>query len=285
MVVNSGRPAIPLAAVRWTLVLCLGLLGNYALAGDLRQVKPAREGFAAQRLARIDAYMQQAVADGVMVGGAGVIARNGNIVYTQAWGQRNREQQLPVTDDTLYRIYSMTKPITGVALMLLYEEGKFLLNDPVAKYIPELANLQVAISTADGGTQGVSNGTQSTTIGEGEQTAVGQTRAPRRQPTIRDLMRHTAGMTYGVFGNTEVDQLYRKAGLLFDHPNLQDFVTKLGNIPLQYEPGDRWHYSVSVDVQGRLVEVLSGLSFGEFLQQRIFADWRNCILPKARRVR
>ena len=265
---------IPRRAARLSslLVLLAGLLMlTNVQARDLREVKPAKEGFSSERLARIDTFMNQAVKDGVMVGGLGVIARNGNIVYSSTWGQRDREQALPMTDDTLFRIYSMTKPITGVALMMLYEEGKFLLNEPVAKYIPELANLTVAVSTADGQVQGRSDGTQSSTQGEGDASKVGLTRAPSRQPTIRDLMRHTAGFTYGVFGNTEVDQQYREAGLLRDHPNLQDFVAKLGKIPLQYDPGTRWHYSVSVDVQGRLVEVLSGMKFGEFLEQRLFA--------------
>ena len=174
-----------------------------------------------------------------------------------------------MTRDTLFRIYSMSKPITGVALMMLYEEGHFFLNDPVARYIPELADLSVSVSTADGGTRMVSDGTQSRTIGEGDATKVGQTRKPLRQPTIRDLLTHTAGFTYGVFGNTEVDKQYRDAAIL-RNPNLQDFVQKLGGIPLQYEPGTRWHYSVAVDVQGRLVEVISGMRFGEFLEQRIF---------------
>lgn len=270
---RHSRLAFPAlrSASTWVLLL-VGLLGlTSAQARDLREVKPAKEGFSSERLARIDTFMNQAVEEGVMVGGLGVIARNGNIVYSSTWGQRDREQQLPMTDDTLFRIYSMTKPITGVALMMLFEEGKFLLNEPVAKYIPELANLTVAVSTADGQVQGQSNGTQSSTIGVGDADKVGMTRAPTRQPTIRDLMRHTAGFTYGVFGNTEVDQQYRAAGLLRDHPDLQDFVAKLGKIPLQYDPGTRWHYSVSVDVQGRLVEVLSGMKFSEFLEQRLFA--------------
>jgi CubicO group peptidase (beta-lactamase class C family) len=214
--------------------------------------------------------MQQAVADGVMIGGLGLIARNGNLVFSETWGLRDREAALPMSDDTIFRIYSMTKPITGVALMMLFEEGKFSLNEPIAKYIPELANLVVAVSTADGVTRARSDGVQSMTEGKGDQSVAGSTRKPKRQPSIRDLMRHTAGFTYGVFGNTEVDTAYRAVELLREHPNLQDFVTKLGKIPLQYEPGSRWHYSVGVDVQGRLVEVLSGMRFGDFLQQRIF---------------
>jgi CubicO group peptidase (beta-lactamase class C family) len=250
--------------------LLLTLMAAPALARNLADINPARVGFDAERLERISNFMNARVADGTMVGGMGMIARNGRIAYVDTWGMRDREAELPMTEDTIFRIYSMSKPITSVALMMLYEEGKFFLNDPIARYIPELANLQVAVSTADGGTQAVSDGTRSSTIGTGDETKVGLTRAPARQPTIRDLMRHTAGFTYGVFGNTEVDQKYRELELLVDHPNLQDFVTKLGSAPLQYEPGTRWHYSVSVDVQGRLIEVLSGMRFGEFLQQRVF---------------
>ncbi|MCB1683164.1 MAG: serine hydrolase domain-containing protein [Pseudomonadales bacterium] len=240
-----------------------------AAARPLPETKPERVGLSSERLERLSAHMADAVADGTMVGGLAMIARNGRIAYVQSWGDRDREAGLPMTRDTIFRIYSMSKPITAVALMMLYEEGRFFLNDPVAKYIPELANLQVAVSTADGDIRMTSNGTQSKTIGEGDATKVGLVRKPRRQPTIRDLLTHTAGFTYGVFGNTEVDRQYRDAGIL-SNPNLQDFVEKLGAIPLQYEPGTRWHYSVAVDVQGRLVEVISGMRFGEFLQQRLF---------------
>jgi CubicO group peptidase (beta-lactamase class C family) len=211
--------------------------------------------------------MNAKVEDGTMVGGMGVIARNGKVVYSQTYGQADREAGRAMEEDAIYRIYSMTKPVTSVALMMLYEEGKFRLNDPVARYLPELANLEVALSTA--GTGMVSDGTVSRSIGEGDAELVGQTRAPARQPTIRDLLTHTAGFTYGIFGNTEVDQLYRKTQMMGEL-NLEQFVKTLGELPLQYEPGAQWHYSVSVDVQGRLVEVLSGLTFGEFLQQRIF---------------
>ena len=139
----------------------------------------------------------------------------------------DRETGRVMEDDAIYRIYSMSKPITGVALMMLYEEGKFRLNDPIAMYMPEFANLQVATSTA--GTNIVSDGTTSRTVGAGDESLVGQWRKPTRQPTIRDLLLHTAGMTYGVFGNTEVDQLYRKAGLLGD-TTLAEFTLSLIHI-------------------------------------------------------
>ena len=242
-----------------------------ASAKDIPSRKPSKEGISQERLERITAHMNQAVEDGTMVGGLGMIARNGKVVYNETYGQSDRETSKKMSEDTLFRIYSMSKPITSVALMMLYEEGKFFLNDPVAKYIPELANLELAVSTADGSTSIISDGTTSKTVGAGDATKEGQTRKPKRQPTIRDLMSHTAGLTYGFFGNTEVDKLYRKNQVLGNpKANLKDFVTKLGQVPLQYEPGSRWHYSVSVDVQGRLVEVLSGMRFSEFLEKRIF---------------
>ncbi|MDG1125292.1 MAG: serine hydrolase [Pseudomonadales bacterium] len=237
-------------------------------AKEMSITKPERQGFSTERLAKLTQLMNAKVEDGTMVGGMGMIARNGKIIYSQTYGQADREAGKAMADDAIFRIYSMTKPITGVALMMLYEEGKFRLNDPIAMYIPEMANLQVALST--GGTGIVSDGTTSTAIGSGDESLVGQTRKPTRQPTIRDLMTHTSGLTYGIFGNTEVDQAYRKAGLMGDM-DLKEFVTALGKLPLQYDPGSQWHYSVSVDVQGYLVEVLSGMKFSEFLEQRIFA--------------
>jgi len=256
-----------------------------ASAKELSVVKPEKEGLSQQRLDRLTAHMNQAVDDGVMVGGLGLIARNGKIVYSETYGQSDREANKPMTEDAIFRIYSMSKPITSVALMMLYEEGRFFLNDPVAKYIPELADLEVAISTADGNTAMVSDGTTSRTIGAGDGSKIGQTRKPTRQPTIRDLMRHTAGFTYGFFGNTEVDKQYRKAGILANK-DLKEFVTALGQVPLQYDPGSKWHYSVSVDVQGRLIEAISGMSFGEFLEQRLFQPLgmkdTSFVVPKAK---
>ncbi|MDP5054335.1 MAG: beta-lactamase family protein [Congregibacter sp.] len=209
---------------------------------------PAREGFSSERLQRINERMNEAVEDGIMVGGHGIIARNGSIVFNETWGMADREAGRPMSQDALYRIYSMSKPITAVALMMLYEEGHFLLEDPVSRYLPELAGLSLA-QTDDNGDL--------------------VSKSPYRQPTIRDLLRHTAGMSYGIFGDSEVDKLYRKTDLL-RAPTLAEFTKRLGTLPLLFQPGARWHYSVAVDVQGRLVEALSGQRFGDFLQQRIF---------------
>ena len=232
------------------LTLCLVLLVGSTLvfAADKQSAgEETRLGFSQARLGRIDARMQDALADGSMVGAQALIARHGEVVYRQSWGKADREADLPMREDAIFRIYSMSKPITSVALLMLYEEGHFLLSDPVARYLPEFAQLEVLDN---------SGGAVST-------------RAPKRAATIRDLLRHTAGFTYGLFGDTAVDRAYREARL-FEQADLADFTKTLSEIPLQYDPGERWHYSVSVDIQGRLIEVLSGQRFGEFLAQRIF---------------
>ena len=247
--------------------LALLVLVSILSAKEIPTSKPERQGFSSDRLDNITEFMNRKVADGTMVGGMGLIARGGKVIYEQTYGMADREAERVMEEDAIYRIYSMTKPITGVALMILYEEGKFRLNDPIAMYMPEFANLEVAMSTA--GTNIISDGTTSRTVGKGDDSLIGQTRKPTRRPTVRDLMTHTAGMTYGIFGNTEVDKMYREAGLLGDM-TLEAFTKALGQIPLQYDPGSQWHYSVSVDVQGRLVEVLSGMKFSDFLRERLF---------------
>ena len=194
--------------------LVLLALVSILSAKEITTSKPERQGFSSDRLDNITEFMNRKVADGTMVGGMGLIARGGKVIYEQTYGMADREAERLMEEDAIYRIYSMTKPITGVALMILYEEGKFRLNDPIAMYMPEFANLEVAMSTA--GTNIISDGTTSRTVGKGDDSLVGQTRKPARQPTVRDLMTHTAGMTYGIFGNTEVDKIYREAGLLGD---------------------------------------------------------------------
>lgn len=237
-----------LLSILFSSVLTLAA-ASHAFAAELPSSTPEAQGFSSSRLKRLDDYMLGAVERGVMVGGQAVIARRGTLVFNETWGDSDREAGTPMTRDALYRIYSMSKPITGVALMMLYEQGRFLLSDPVARYLPELSDLRVVDAEAEDGTP--------------------RLRAPARQPTIRDLLRHTAGFSYGVFGDTPVDRAYREADLL-RQPDLQSFVATLGQQPLLFDPGSRWHYSVAVDVQGRLIEVLSGQSFGEFLKEHLF---------------
>jgi CubicO group peptidase (beta-lactamase class C family) len=225
-----------------------------AAYSDPPAVTPEEVGLASSRLAHIRTVMNRHVAEKQIPGAAGLIARRGKIAYQEAFGMADVEAGKPMRLDTIHRIYSMTKPVTSVAVMMLYEEGKFQLNDPVGKYLPEFAKMQVAIDEKDPQT--------------GKPTL--KTAPAKRPVTVRDLLRHTAGLTYGFFSDTLVDQEYRKARVLSDL-NLAEFVTNLSKIPLLHEPGTRWHYSVSVDVLGRLVEVLSGKPFDQFLQERIFA--------------
>lgn len=211
---------------------------------------PESVGVDSDRLDRITQAMQGFVDDGLLSGVVTMAARDNKIIHSEAVGYRDLEAQAQMTTDAIFRIYSMTKPVTGVALMMLYEEGKFRLSDPVEKYLPEMQNLQVyAGMDADGNMI---------------------TEEANHKMTIRELMSHTGGLSYGIFAQSPVDSMYVQAGLLDTNDTLEEFTTKLGQIPLKHQPGSRWEYSVSVDVQGYLVEKLAGQSFGEFLEERIF---------------
>jgi CubicO group peptidase (beta-lactamase class C family) len=220
----------------------------------LPAVAPEEVGLASSRLANMRAVMNRYVTEKKIPGAIGLIARRGKIAYQECFGMADIEAGKPMRLDTIHRIYSMSKPITSVAVMMLYEEGKFQLNDSVANYLPEFAKMQVGVEEKDPQT--------------GQ--PVLKTVPAKRPITIRDLLRHTSGLTYGVFGDTLVDREYRKTKGVMDK-DLTAFVTQLARLPLLYEPGTRWNYSLSVDVLGRLVEVLSGRSFEQFLQERIFA--------------
>ena len=217
---------------------------------DLAMAAPEEVGMDSARLDRLTGAMQGLVDEGRLAGVVTAVARHGKIVHFESAGYRDMEAGAAMTNDALFRIYSMTKPITGVALMMLYEEGKFRLSDPVERYIPELSDLQVAAGTDDNGEM----------ITE-----------PATHPmTIRELMAHTGGLTYGIFSASGVDAMYVEADLLNNDNTLKEMVTRLGAIPLRQQPGTTWHYSVAVDVQGYLVEVLSGMAFDDFLDERLF---------------
>lgn len=174
-----------------------------------------------------------------------MIARRGEVVHFDEYGVLNRDTGQRVEKDSIFRIYSMTKPITTLAVMMLYEEGKLQLTDPVERHLPAFRNVRVA--------------------GPG-----GALVAPQRPMTVQMLMTHTAGLTYGVFGDTLVDRQYRDADVMVA-PDNTAFIERLGPIPLQYQPGTRYHYSVATDVLGALVEAVSGQTLGEFFHERIFA--------------
>ena len=225
-----------------------GLL--FAQVAPLPEAKPELMGFAAERLKRLDEGMQATIDSKQLAGIVTMVARHGRIVHQKAYGVQDISGATPMAKDTIFRIYSMTKPITGVAMMLLFEEGKWKPGDPIAKYIPEFAGLKVYAGTDANGNI--------------------KLEAPVHAPTIGELMSHTAGFTYGNFGDTPVDKLYQQSQPL-QAGSLKEFIDRLAKLPLVYHPGENWIYSVSVDVQGYLVEKLSGKPFPEFVRERIFA--------------
>ena len=247
--------ALPRPNLALLLLLLALLWSRPAVAdGDAPLVKPEHVGLSSKRLERIDKLMMRYVDEKRIAGALGLIARHGEVVYLNTWGESDREAGKPMTPETIFRIYSMSKPITSVAVMILHEEGRFMLTDPVAKFLPELANMTVMTEDADPSSGG----------------SVVREFAASNPITIQDLLRHTAGLTYGLFGNTRVDQMYRERGVLLEDRDIAETVAKLGKLPLLFEPGTTWHYSVAVDVLGRLIEVVSGQGFDEFLKQRIF---------------
>jgi len=219
-----------------------------ATLAPLPQATPESVGFAPGSLNKMDAAMQGLIDQKHLAGIVTLVARKGKVVQHKAYGMQDAEKQTPMRTDTIARIYSMTKPITGIAMMMLYEEGKWRPSDPIAKHIPQFANLKVFAGDKDG------------------QLILED---PAHAPTMGELMSHTAGFTYGLFGNTPVDKLYRAANP-FTAPSLPTFIEAVAKLPLAYQPGTRWMYSVGVDIQGYLVEKLSGQTFPEFLRTRLF---------------
>ncbi len=227
-----------------TLFLVLFFLAPSVSGQGLPTAKPNEMGFSSTRLNRIKPFMQSYVDQGKLPGLITMIARHGKVVHFEKYGVMDVDK--PMQFDTIFRIASMTKPITSVAIMMLYEEGKFLLNDPISKFIPKFKDVKVFSHIDKNGLRLVE---------------------PNNPITIRDLLTHTSGLTYGFFGNTPVDSMYRKAALFSG--TLEEMVQKVTKLPLIYQPGTKWNYSVSTDVLGYLVEVLSGKPFNEFLQQRV----------------
>ncbi len=230
-------------------LLLVWLLAASVVAEELPVAAPQEVGLASEVLDRIDPAMQSYVDAGKLAGITTLVARHGKIVHFKSCGMRDIAAKRPMKPDTIVRIYSMTKPVTSVAIMMLHEEGRFRLDDPVAQYLPAFEGIKVASDPED----------------------LDKPLLDCKRPmTVRDLLRHTSGLTYGLFGNTAVDLRYRELDMLDRDATLEQFVDKLGSVPLLFQPGGRWHYSVSVDVVGRLVEVLSGEVLDEFLAQRIF---------------
>jgi len=220
-------------------------IGQTALA----TAKPDSVGMSAERLSRLSDGMKSLVDQGRLAGVVTMVARHGKVIEFEAAGKRDIAANLPMQKDSIFRIYSMSKPITGVAMMMLFEEGKWQLNDPVAKYIPEFAGLKVYGTDASG-----------------NMALMDQT----HPMTMRELMSHTGGFTYGYFSNTPVDKLQREADVLNVDNTLEEFIHRVAKLPLNAQPGSEWHYSISVDIQGYIVQKLSGMPFADFLDKRIF---------------
>jgi len=223
-------------------------------AQDLSKIsRPEEAGFSSERLSRITQFFQWEVDQGAIPGAVLVVARNGKIVYRQAIGYQDREKKIPMKPDAIFRIFSMTKPVASVAVMMLVEEGKIDVMAPVAQYLPEFNDVKVGVEKTDPAT--------------GKPTLALE--ASLRPMTVQDLLRHTSGLVYGPFGNTLVHQAYNQANL-FDHgQTLAEFVTKISKLPLAHQPGTAWEYGMSVDVLGRIVEVVSGMPFDRFLEVKI----------------
>ena len=209
---------------------------------------PESVGFSSRRLRRLHALIQGEIDRGELAGAVTILARHDRIIDYRTYGVRDLASGAPMTKDTIFRAYSMTKPITGVAMVILYEQGKWLPQEPIAKYIPEFAQLKVFGGFDDVGNMNLVE--------------------PDHPPMIRELMSHTAGFTYGM-GVTPVDAIYNRQRVL-QSANLQQMIDKLARIPLDYQPGTQWKYSLSMDIEGYLIEKLSGQSLPDFMREHIF---------------
>jgi CubicO group peptidase (beta-lactamase class C family) len=224
-------------------LLCL-IASCVGYAGELSVASAKDVGMSSEKLAAVKPAVQALVDDEKIAGATVVVARKGKIALFETFGMMDTEAKKPMAKDTILRFYSMSKPITSVAVMMLYEEGKIKLDDPVSKYAPQFKGLKVY---AESGNQDAT-----------------------RPVTVRDLLRHTSGLTYGIFGNTAVDKMYRERNVLDRESSLEDMAGKLSEIPLLYQPGTRWHYGVSTDMLGYLVERVSGRPLDEFFKKKIF---------------
>lgn len=240
-----------------SLIAAASLFASAVFAADLPHAdSPEEVGLSSDRLARIGEVLGGGIARGEIPGFAAIVARRGKVAYHEAFGAQNPETGAPMRRDSIFRIYSMTKPITSAAVMILVEEGRIKLSDPVALYLPELGELEVA-TNADS----ASDPSQLETV-------------PIAQPIrVVDLLRHTAGMSYGFLGGflgaSAIEALYLEGGVNDVGITNEELITRIAALPLRYQPQTTWHYSRATDVLGRLVEVVSGMSLGEFFEARI----------------
>ena len=236
-----------------TAAIAVLLTSSYVRSVELPHVSAESVGFSSERLAQLSSVLQSGVDASEIPGYVALVARHGKIVFVDMRGKQDPNRDIVMSEDSIFRIYSMTKPITSVAAMILVEEGKINLSDPVEMYLPELSDLRV--------------------IGSEEQPTAGNTTTP--SITVLDLLRHTSGLTYGFFkpypSGGPLEQMYLDEGVNDLEIDNAELVTRLSNIPLKYEPGSTWFYGRSTDVLGRLIEVVSGVTLEEFFKQQIIS--------------
>ncbi len=218
--------------------------------------RPEDIGFSSDRLVRIDRRFTADVQKGEFPGAVLLIARKGKVAYFKAIGFQDRAKQIPLKIEAIYRIASMTKPIVSVAAMALVEEGALDMDAPISTYLPEFKDVQVGVEKTD------STGKRTLAL-----------EAPKRPPTVQDLLRHTSGLTYGIFGDSMVDKMYRETGF-FAAPTLAEMVRRIAKLPLAHQPGEVWEYSVSTDVLGRVLEVVTGKELDQAIAERITTPLR-----------
>lgn len=248
----------------FTLVVLLAFLLSAAIAWaePLPSARPEQVGFSPERLDRIGQILKAEIERGKFPGAVALVARKGRVAYFESFGLRDKATGAPMTKDTAFRIYSMTKPLVSVAAMMLVEDGKIVLTDPISKFLPQFKNLRVSVPKVDA------------TFGRVTYALV----PAEREPTVQDLLRHTSGLAYGeITVNAPVKEAYAKAGVLqqaipFDARGMTpaEQVEGLSKAPLAHQPGTVWEYSFASDVLGRVVEAASGMTLGQFLEKRLF---------------
>lgn len=236
-------------------------------AASLPTAKPEDVGMSSERLTRIDQMLERRIQAGEMAGAVAIVARKGKITHLTAKGVMDLESKQPVTPETMFRVASMTKPVTSVAIMMMIEEGKVRLNDPISRYIPEFKGQKVAVAMPPG--RGGRGGAAPAAGGRGGRGAAPEfyTVPAEREITVKDLLTHVSGLGSGAMSNATIREVARKQG-----ETLADYIPRLGTTALEFQPGSRWSYSAQAghDTLGRIVEIASGMPLNEFFQKRIF---------------
>jgi CubicO group peptidase (beta-lactamase class C family) len=250
--------------VAFVTLLTVVTLTEIGWAQGLPAAKPEQVGISAERLERVSRALRGEIEAGKIPGAVALVARRGQIVYFESFGVRDETAGDPMTKDAIFRLYSMTKPFASVAAMMLMEDGKFLITDPVSKFLPPLAKLQVSVGD----------------------TLV----AAEREMTIQDLLRHTSGLVYGGFTpNARVKDAYAKLGVDWAGVTPEEQIERLAKAPLAHQPGTTWEYSLSTDVLGRVIEKTSGTTLGRFLDERLFGPLKmtdtSFVVPSAKHRR